>query len=167
MTELRQREPRIRDAKHLAFVRSQPCCLPFCKRQAEAAHLRMANLAIGKELTGKGEKPSDSFCVPLCPYHHRIGIDSQHNWNEEEWWELRGIDPWAIAASLWIESGGAARAADRAANPKPVKPRKIKPRDRTKPRRQISARLVMQSRTEWPVGRKIQSRGFERSERRS
>lgn len=167
MSELRQRHPRERDEKHLAFVRLQPCCLPFCKRQAEAAHLRMANLTIGKELTGKGEKPHDFFCVPLCPYHHRIGIDSQHNSNEREWWELRGIDPWAIAASLWIESGGAARAAERAANPKPVKPRKIKPRDRTKPRRQIPARPSMQSRTEWPAGRKIQSRGFERLECRT
>jgi hypothetical protein len=115
MTKLRQREPRQRDEKHLAFVRTQPCCLPFCKREAEAAHLRMANLAIGKEFTGR-VKPDDKYTVPLCPYHHRTGIDCQHNSNEREWWALRGIDPWKIAASLWIESGGAARALE----PKPA-----------------------------------------------
>jgi hypothetical protein len=157
---LRQRSPRVRDEKHLAFVRLQGCCLPFCKREAEAAHLRMENLAIGKRETGGGERPSDSFAVPLCPYHHRTGIDCQHNCNEREWWELRGVDPWAIAASLWIASGGAARDAERAENPKPVKPRKIKLRDRTKPKRQIPAR-ELQSRSTWPVGRKMQGRGFQ------
>lgn len=155
---LRQREPRQEDPKHLAFIRTQPCCLPFCRRQAEPAHLRMANLAIGKELTGKGEKPHDRFTVPLCPYHHRIGIDCQHNSNEFEWWQRTGLNPWAIAASLWIESGGGARAPE----PKRAKqPRKIKPRDRTAPKRQIQNR-PLQSRSTFVPGRKIQSRPLER-----
>lgn len=156
MTELRQRDPHQVDERHLRFVRQQPCCLPFCKREAEPAHLRMDNLAIGKELTGKGERPHDFFTVPLCPYHHRIGIDCQHNNNEKEWWERTGLNPWAIAASLWIESGGATRAAERAQNPKPLKPRKIKARDRDAPKRKI------QSRPNFPKGRPLQSRGFER-----
>lgn len=140
---LRQREPRQVDAKHLAFIRTQPCCLPFCKREAEPAHLRMDNLAIGKELTGKGEKPHDRFCVPLCPYHHRTGIDCQHNSNEREWWARTGLNPWTIAASLWIESGGAARALE----PKPAKrPRKIKGRDRAAPKRKINNRPLPGSR---------------------
>lgn len=154
---LRQRDPRQEDPKHLAFIRTQPCCLPFCKREAEPAHLRMDNLAIGKELTGKGEKPHDRFTVPLCPYHHRTGIDCQHNSNEAQWWARTGLNPWAIAASLWIESGGAARATEAAENPKPVKPRKVKARDREAPRRKI------QSRSTFPSGRKIQSRGFEKA----
>src|SRR5258706_548737 len=104
---LRQRRPRERDEKHLAFVRTQPCCLPFCKREAEPAHLRMGNLAIGKEPTGGGERPSDCYVTPLCPYHHRVGIDCQHNSNEKEWWERTGLNPWAIAASLWIERDAA------------------------------------------------------------
>jgi hypothetical protein len=155
---LRQRDPRQEDPKHLAFVRTQGCCLPFCKREAEPAHLRMGNLAIGKELTGKGEKPHDKFVVPLCPYHHRTGIDCQHNSNEKEWWERTGLDPWAIAASLWIESGGAARALE----PKPAKrPRKIKARDRSTPKHRIPGR-ALQSRSTWPA-RKLQSRNtFER-----
>lgn len=144
---LRQRDPRQEDRKHLAFVRTQPCCLPFCKREAEPAHLRMDNLAIGKELTGKSEKPHDKFTVPLCPYHHRIGVDCQHNSNEREWWIRTGIDPWAIAASLWIESGGA----DRALLPKPApRPKTSRPRKPPGLRRKIMP------------GRPLQSRAFER-----
>lgn len=150
---LRQKTPRERDEAHLRFVRTQPCCLPFCKREAEPAHLRMANLSIGKELTGKGEKPSDKFTVPLCPYHHRTGIDCQHNSNETEWWQRTGLDPWKIAASLWIESGGAARALE----PKPAKrERKICAR------KSPELRTKIRSRQTFPQGRKLQSRGFER-----
>lgn len=150
---LRQREPRQEDAKHLAYVRTQPCCLPFCKREAEPAHLRMDNLAIGKELTGKGEKPSDCFVVPLCPYHHRAGIDCQHNSNEKEWWERTGLNPWAIAASLWIESGGATRA---------IEPRPIKRPKRISPRKPAEQRQKIQSRSVFAPSRKIPSRQFEK-----
>lgn len=147
MSELRQRDPRQEDARHLAFVRQQPCCLPFCRRQAEPAHLRMDNLSIGKELTGKGEKPHDRYTVPLCPYHHRIGVDCQHNSNEREWWERTGINPWTIAASLWIASGGAARAL----GPKPApRVRKVKARKPTELRCKIAA------------GRPLRSRGFDK-----
>jgi hypothetical protein len=174
MTELRQRDPRHVDERHLKFIRALECCLPFCKREAEAAHLRMSNLAIGKRETGRGERPSDSYVVPLCPYHHRIGVDCQHNNNEKEWWERTGLNPWAIAASLWIESGGAARALE----PRPAKrPRKTSRKRRhetmleqgmhrgntdakfdppPQPKRKI------QSRPDFPQGRKLQSRGFER-----
>lgn len=146
---LRQRDPRQRDEAHLRFVRAQPCCLPYCRREAEAAHLRMGNLSIGKESAGKGEKPHDKFSVPLCPYHHREGIDAQHKSNETEWWKLTGLNPWAIAARLWIESGAAARAAEREANPKPKREKRTAPR---KPREQ---RVKIRTKSNWPAGRKI------------
>lgn len=152
MGELRQRQPRERDEPHLRFVRMQPCCLPFCKRPAEAAHLRMSNMSIGKEMTGKGEKPHDKFTVPLCPYHHREGTDAQHKSNEREWWVMRGLNPWAIAASLWIESGGAARAAEREANPKPKREK------RTAPRKPREHRMKIRTKSNWPTGRKIATR---------
>ena len=140
---LRQRDPRQKDAKHLDFVRTLECCLPFCHREAEPAHLRMDNIAIGKELTGKGEKPHDKFTVPLCPYHHRIGVDCQHKSNEREWWKMRGIDPFKIAASLWVESGGA----EREPQPKPApRPRKIKARKPPEQRVKIRSGTQMQSR---------------------
>ena len=158
---LRQREPRIEDAAHLKFIRLQPCCIPYCKRQAEAAHIRFACLEIDKRETGRGERPSDCYATPLCPYHHRIGIDSQHASNEAAWWARTGLNPFEIAARLWIESGGATRAAERVQNPKPVKPRKIKLRNRTAPKREIPGR-ALQSRSTFPPGRKLTGRGFEK-----
>lgn len=163
MRTLRQREPRRHDAQHLAFVRSRPCCVCGSSRDVEAAHIRIACSAIGKPETGMQEKPDDAWTVSLCRYHHQTGILAQHKVGERRFWfEIHGRNPFEIAQRLWIESGGAARAAERAANPKPVKPRKIKPRDDTKPKRQIPARPAMQSRSQWPVGRKIPARVVER-----
>jgi hypothetical protein len=156
MTELRQRDPRQRDDLHLAYIRNLPCCICGSSRDVEAAHLRMRLPEIGKD-TGLGEKPHDSFVTPLCAYHHRTGILAQHKISEDRFWfELHGRNPFEICARLWIESGGAARATERAQNPKPLKPRKIKARDRDAPKRKI------QSRPNFPKGRPLQSRGFER-----
>jgi hypothetical protein len=158
---LRQKEPRLRDAAHLAFVRASGCCVcpKGVNRPIEAAHVRMACITIGKRETGLAEKPGDQWTVGLCDYHHRTGILAQHKISEVQFWKNHGRNPFEIAMQLWNASGGAARAAERAENPKPVKPCKIKTRDRTKPKRQIPAR-EMQSRSNWPVGRKIQGRGF-------
>ncbi len=145
---LRQRSPRIHDGPHLAFVRAQPCCaLKGCNRQSEAAHIRMACLARDKEATGMGEKPSDCWTVPLCAYHHRTGADSQHVVGEKTFWQLRGIDPFALALKLWEQSGAASRAAEPKRAPRP---QAIKPRKPPEMRRKI------------PAGRPLQSRGFER-----
>lgn len=149
MSELRQREIIHRDRMHLAFVRAQGCCLPFCKRPAEAAHIRFSIAAIGKTSPGMQRKPCDSFTVPLCAYHHRTGIDSQHNSNESDWWKMRGINPFPIAASLWIASGGAERALQPTSAPRA---KKVKPRKPTSQRKKV------------PRGRALQSRGFQRPE---
>lgn len=151
MIDLRQRAPRQEDPKHLAFVRTRVCCIKHCNRHAEAAHIRMACLATGKEYTGKAEKPDDKWTVPLCPYHHRIGVGSQHSMGEADFWHMVGLNPFAIAAELWMASGGE----ERAATPKPVKqPRKIKPRPPRDKRKKIPLGRPLKSN---PV---IQSRCF-------
>jgi hypothetical protein len=148
---LRQRHPRQRDSKHIAFVRANPCCIPFCGRQAEAAHLRMACNAIGKLPTGMQEKPDDKWATPLCCYHHRTGIGSQHSMGEDDFWHLAGLNPFDIAARLWIASGGA----ERSLLPTPVpRPKASKPRKPPGLRRKIMP------------GRPLQSRGFQ-TERRT
>jgi hypothetical protein len=151
---LRQREPRYRDDRHLAFVRAAGCvvCPKGVNRPIEAAHVRMACIAIGKRETGMAEKPGDQWTLGLCIYHHRIGIASQHARGEREFWEYAALNPFTICQRLWIESGGAARALE----PKPKRPRKIKARDRSAPKRKI------QSRPAFPQGRKLQSRGFKK-----
>lgn len=153
MIELRQRHPRQHDAAHLAFVRQQKCCIKFCNRPAEAAHVRMGCEAIGKLPTGMQEKPDDKYTVPLCYYHHRTGITAQHKMGEQDFWSMVGLNPFEIAAKLWIESGGASRALE----PKPVKrPKKIAAR---KPPQQ---RQKIHSRSNWPQGRTMRSRPFEK-----
>ena len=153
---LRQRTPRQRDDVHLAFVRASGCvvCPKGVNRHTEAAHIRFACIAIGKPATGMQEKPDDKWTVGLCDYHHRTGILAQHKISEERFWfEIHGRNPFEIAARLWIESGGAARALE----PKTAKrPKKIKARDRDAPKRKI------RSSPNFPQGRKLQSRGFEK-----
>lgn len=142
--ELRQRAPRQEDPKHLAFIRTRPCCIKYCNRQAEAAHIRMACLAIGKQPTGMQEKPDDKWSVPLCPYHHRTGVASQHSMAEEDFWKLVGLNPFQIAADLWKQSGGEERALEAKA---PRKPKKIKPRKPAAKRKKIPAGRPLQSRS--------------------
>lgn len=131
--KLRQRSPRHHDKAHLAFIRLQPCCVCGRVQHIEAAHIRMSCLALGKEYTGKAEKPDDNWTVPLCAYHHRIGIASQHNVGEEEFWKMHGRDPFAIALKYWAQSGGE----ERAKIPAPIKVRKIKARKPPERRKRI------------------------------
>ena len=93
---LRQREPRQKDARHLDFIRSQPCCICGDNTSTEAAHLRTPNLVLGKDDGGWG-RPSDQWATPLCSRCHR----EQHEFgNELAWWKSKGIDPFMLAITL-------------------------------------------------------------------
>jgi hypothetical protein len=95
MSELRQRQPREKDNKHLDYIRSLPCCI--CGGiDTEAAHIRTASLEHGKQHTGMAEKPSDKWTVPLCNRHHR----EQHSMNEMDFWKCHGINPFILAMTL-------------------------------------------------------------------
>ncbi len=93
---LRQRQPRVRDEKHLDYVRSLPCCICGEDTTVEAAHIRTASLDHGKDWTGKQEKSDDKWAVPLCGRHHR----EQHTMNEMKFWAKYGKDPFMIAIGL-------------------------------------------------------------------
>ncbi len=139
MSELRQRQPRERDEKYLAFLRRQSCCV--CSRPApsEAAHIRMADPLRGKRETGKGEKPSDRWAVPLCgPI---IGAAKgchreQHSMDEMAFLKMHEINPFVVADSYYAIGGG---------SPTTAKPRR---KPKTKGKRK----------TVWAAGRKIQNR---------
>ena len=82
---------RERDREHLKFVASQPCLV--CGRTpSDAHHIKFA------EQRAMGRKVSDRFTVPVCRLHHR---ELHRRGNERAWWESQGIDPLAIAATLW------------------------------------------------------------------
>ena len=95
------RRPRVKNDKHLDFVRSLPCCICGNNIESEAAHIRMGCLELGKRTTGKQEKPSDCWTIPLCGEHHR----EQHHQNEGKFWKGYGIDPFVIAMALYASSG--------------------------------------------------------------
>jgi len=97
---LRQRQPRVKDAAYLRFIRTLPCVI--CGAQAEAAHLKFSSAKYGKLHPGIGTRPDDKWCLPLCPEHHRLGSASQHATGDEEgWWAAHGIDPCALAIAIY------------------------------------------------------------------
>lgn len=118
---VRQRQPRIEDPAHLAYVRTLPCLIcgsPW----TEAAHIRAASLPHGKRYTGKAEKPSDCWAVPLCSHHHR----EQHSTSELAWWASYGLDPFVIAIALYAARPGADKP-KRERQKRPAKRRERKP----------------------------------------
>lgn len=157
MTEPRQRDPRVRDKKHLEFVGQQPCCVCGWPGRNAAAHVKMADQARGKRSVGMAEKPSDRWTVPLCDpafspgkgvWCHQGSPLSQHSGSESAFWDRVGLDPLEIATSLWRASGAEERHA--AAEPRrPAKKTKARPRpDRAK--------------RAWPKRSFPKSRGFDR-----
>lgn len=96
-----QRDPRIRNEAHLNFIRSLPCCICGNNIETEAAHIRMADRTIAKDMTGIATKPHDYFTVPLCGRHHR----EQHDTGDERhWWASKGLDGLKIALRLYSVS---------------------------------------------------------------
>lgn len=146
---LRQRQPRIEDPAFLAYVRTLPCLI--CRRPGpnDPAHIRAAAPQYGKRYTGKGEKPDDKWVLPLCRTHH----DAQHRESELSWWIGMGIpDPFAAAIALY-----ASRPNQR---PRQERPRKAKVRTRLPPsqRKLVPAGRPLESRSNFPQGRKIVGR---------
>lgn len=75
MTPVPKRKP-VRDPKYLKWIRTQPCIVCGKEGETEAAHIRIGAHA------GKGEKPGDDSCVPLCSDCHRW----QHSEGEKQFW---------------------------------------------------------------------------------
>lgn len=98
----RERRPRrLVDKAHLAYVATQGCAVPGCRRQPTVHHLRCH----GADHAG-GRRSSDRFAVPLCHEHHQGNTGVHARGDEDAWWASHGIDPIALAARLWAESHG-------------------------------------------------------------
>ena len=92
---------RERDRDHLKFVATQGCLV--CGRTpSDAHHIRFA------EERAMGRKVSDRFTVPICRLHHR---DLHRRGDERGWWQRQGLDPLAVAETLWVRTHGVAVAA--------------------------------------------------------
>jgi hypothetical protein len=97
---------RERDREHLKFVAAQPCLV--CGRTpSDPHHIKFA------EQRAMGRRVSDRFTVPICRLHHR---ELHRRGNERAWWQRQGIDPLAIAATLWARTHAIAPPADLAAD---------------------------------------------------
>jgi hypothetical protein len=92
-------KPSGKSPTHLDLIRQLPCLLSG--RPAEAAHIRYADAAHGKGVSGMGRKPEDKWVVPLCPELHRLLNGCQHDSDEVGWWAQFRIDPLAVATELW------------------------------------------------------------------
>jgi hypothetical protein len=85
---------RERDRDHLRFVAAQPCLV--CGRTpSDAHHIKFA------EQRAMGRKVSDKFAVPICRLHHR---ELHRRGDERAWWQNQGINPLAVAATLWART---------------------------------------------------------------
>jgi hypothetical protein len=102
----RSKRPRQENQAHLKFIRGLPCLVCGTRKDIQAAHIRAPSVAYGKRHTGKGEKPSDVWALPVCAEHHR----QQHLVNELSFWKCVGIDPLAIALALFAATGDDERA---------------------------------------------------------
>ncbi len=97
-----QKRPRVTDDAHLKWIRTTLRCCICGAPGPDPAHIRSASALFGKRETGKQEKPSDKWTVPLCRVHH----DEQHAaGNELLWWAGTGIDPFGLALALYTASG--------------------------------------------------------------
>jgi hypothetical protein len=88
---------RERDRDHLRFLAAQPCLV--CGRTpSDPHHIKFA------EHRAMGRRVSDRFTVPICRLHHR---ELHRRGDERAWWQKQGIDPLAVAASLWAKTHAA------------------------------------------------------------
>lgn len=99
---------RVRDPGFLAFLRRQPCAVRgrnghVCEGRIEAAHIRTHKP--GEPPTGLQRKPSDRRATGLCSLAHR----QQHETNEARWWASYGLDPFAVAETLFAAYQAEAR----------------------------------------------------------
>lgn len=124
------KQPRLRDAKFLAWLRLRPCDLCAAPGPNDPAHLKAGSVTLGKPWAGTA-KPSDMWATTLCRRCH----DLQHDYGDElGFWQAQGVrNPFALCVRLYAEFH-----ADNPSAPpaKPRGPRKVKPRkpqaDRTK-----------------------------------
>jgi len=91
----------FKDDQHLDFIRKLPSVISGAYG-CEAAHIRAGSARHNKKRTGKGQKSSDCWTVPLTPEEHR---GEQHSMNEMEFWRRHGTDPFELAIRLYELSG--------------------------------------------------------------
>ena len=80
-----------RNARYLAWIRTQPCVVCGERRGVEASHTGPHGL---------GQKSPDTSAIPLCAKHHRTGNDSYHRLGPRRFAQVHNIDIPALVRRL-------------------------------------------------------------------
>lgn len=101
------RQPPLRDAQYLAYVRTLPCCGCGFHGEQQAHH------AIGQRYSSA--KASDLHTLPLCPDCHRLLHAGWTRWEEDhgsQWMHVaRTLETARAAGVLTIDHKAILRAA--------------------------------------------------------
>jgi hypothetical protein len=89
---------RTRFDRHLAWVRTLPCCVPGCRATDVQAH----HLTCSPDPKARGSKASDRYTLPICADHRRA---LHERGDERAFWNDLGINAVALAAHPWNTSG--------------------------------------------------------------
>ncbi len=87
----------IRSPKHLAYIRSLPCCIMKDGLNCNGTPVCAHHLTIIKGSRGISQKAGDCYCVPLCHFHHT----TLHNVGEKSFWSAWKIDAIELTNQLW------------------------------------------------------------------
>ena len=87
------------DPKHVAFIRTLPCCITGTPDQSIAHHL----LSQGER--GAGMKAPDWETVPMTQAIHELLHHECTARTEEQWFWQYNIRPAVLARTLWTLSG--------------------------------------------------------------
>lgn len=90
----------FKDERHLAFIRTLPSVISGAF-PTEACHIRAGSPEHNKKATGKAQKPSDCWVLPLTADEHR----DQHSGSEMAFWNRYGINPFDLASRLYQHTG--------------------------------------------------------------
>lgn len=90
----------FKDERHLAFIRTLPSVISGAF-PTEACHIRAGSPEHNKKTTGKSQKPSDCWSLPLTADEHR----DQHSGSEMSFWTRYGINPFDLASRLYQNTG--------------------------------------------------------------
>ena len=127
MTAIGPKEPRIRDPKYLAWLRTRPCCICGAVDKIDACHIRSGSIAYAKRETGMAEKPDDKWAVSMCRSDHT----KQHAMNELEFYRQNGIDPFQLARKYYASATLEGHSSPTAR--KPGRPKKLGKRIASRP----------------------------------
>lgn len=92
------RRPRVCNSAYIAWLHELPCVVTgHIGDGVQSAHIRFADFAANKDLTGMGRRPDDHWCLPLHQSEH---LQRQHKMNERAYWSGEGKDPLALCNRL-------------------------------------------------------------------